>query len=395
MAKFGYQKVSVNNDKEKRRRRILLVIRWPVGGIRTFMRYVYSRFDPQKYEFTLLAPEVDELKVLLNNLDSLNIKCKPVEDRPSMARFAGVTVNEILRGHFDLIHSHGLISGISAALGALLSGTPHILTLHDLFLDKQFEGYSGRLRKLGISLALLQPDVIHNVSYDAKTNMLSKTFFAKRIQHRLVVIPHGIETSLFFNAKGRNLRRDLNLPQNTFLIGFFGRFMSPKGFKYLVDAIEMLHKRPGLPRKPVVIAVGEGGFQSREKREIIKRGLEKYFVFMPFIPDISSVIKGMDVVAMPSVWEACGLLAMETLVAGVPLISTSCMGLREVVAKTPSRVVPPANSDAFANALIDEMVNNTTENSMQYAGYAAKRFDVKDESEELEKLYGFFHGKKY
>lgn len=395
MAKFGYQKVSVNNEKEKRRRRILLVIRWPVGGIRTFMRYVYSRFDPQKYDFSLVAPEVDELKVLLNDLGSLNIKCKPVEDRPSKARFAGVTVNEILRGHFDLIHSHGLISGISAALGALLSGTPHILTLHDLFLDKQFEGYSGRLRKLGISLALLQPDVIHNVSYDAKTNMLSKTFFAKRIQHRLVVIPHGIETRHFFNARGRNLRKDLNLPQNTFLIGYFGRFMSPKGFKYLVDAIERLHQKNGLPRKPVVIAVGEGGFQSREKRDIIKRGLEKYFVFMPFMPDISSVIKGMDVVAMPSVWEACGLLAMETLVAGVPLISTSCMGLREVVSKTPSRVVPPANSDAFANALIDEMVNNTTENSMQYAGYAAKRFDVRNESERLEKLYGLFDGKNY
>ena len=140
--------------------------------------------------------------------------------------------------------------------------------------------------------------------------------------------------------------------------------MSPKGFKYLVDAIEVLHKRNDLPSKPIVIAVGEGGFQSREKRDIVRRGLEKYFIFMPFMPDISSVLKGMDVVAMPSIWEACGLLAMETLVAGVPLISTSCMGLREVVAKTPSRVVPPANSEAFANALMDEMVNSTKKNSI-------------------------------
>ena len=157
---------------------------------------------------------------------------------------------------------------------------------------------------------------------------------------------------------------------------------------------DLLCKSKDLPRRPVVIAVGEGGFQSREKRDIVRRDLEGYFVFMPFISDISSVLKGMDVVAMPSVWEACGLLAMEAMVAGVPLISTSCAGLREVVKKTPSRVVLPADSDALANALIDEMVNSNIKNSVEYAGYAAKRFDVQKEAEKLEKLYGLLDSKK-
>jgi glycosyltransferase involved in cell wall biosynthesis len=86
---------------------------------------------------------------------------------------------------------------------------------------------------------------------------------------------------------------------------------------------------------------------------------------------------------------------METLVAGVPLIATSCVGLREVVDKTPSRVVPPANSEAFANALMDEMVNSTKKNSLRYAGYAAKRFDVQKEYEGLEKLFRLLDDKNY
>ena len=126
------------------------------------------------------------------------------------------------------------------------------------------------------------------------------------------------------------------------------------------------------------------------KKGYCKRGLEKYFVFMPFTPDISSVLKGMDVVAMPSVWEACGLLAMETMVAGVPLISTNCKGLREVVEKTPSRVVPPADSEAFAKALMDEMISGTKKNSIEYVGCALRRFDVQKEFEGLENLYGLY-----
>ena len=388
MDKPGHLIDPVKNDKGKRRQRILLVVRWPVGGIRTFMRYVYSRFDPLKYKFTIVAPEVEELSTLLKDLSDLQIQCITVERRPRLNRFALVISREILKGRYDLIHSHGLISGLCASVGALITRTPHILTLHDLFLRKQFEGTSGRLKKLGISLALLQPDILHTVSNDARDNLLNFSSLKKTIKKKVVVIPHGIETLRFLKAERRDLRTELNLPKNSFLIGFFGRFMSPKGFKYLVDAIEVLHKRNDLPSKPIVIAVGEGGFQSREKRDIVRRGLEEYFIFMPFMPDISSVLKGLDIVAMPSIWEACGLLAMETLVSGVPLISTSCLGLREVVEKTPSRVVFPANSKALADALMDEMVNSTKKNSLEYAGYASKRFDVQKESERLEKLYG-------
>ena len=41
-------------------------------------------------------------------------------------------------------------------------------------------------------------------------------------------------------------------------------------------------------------------------------------LFLPFVTNIASTLKGLDVVVMPSLWEACPLLAMETLVAGIP-----------------------------------------------------------------------------
>ena len=282
MDKHGPPLKFVKNDKKKRRRRILLVVRWPVGGIRTFMSYVYSRLDPHKYKFTIVAPEVEELNTLLEDLTDLHIQCITVERRPSLNRFAFAVSNALHNGRYDVVHSHGLTSGFCSSIGALVTGTPHILTLHDIFLKKQFEGTLGLLKKIGISIALLQPDIIHCVSHDALKNLLSFFHLTQSLKKNLIVIPHGIETSRFLKAKARDIRKELNLSSDTFLIGFFGRFMSQKGFKYLIDAIDLLYKESDLPKKPIVIAVGDGGFQSREKKGYYQKRPGRIFCFHTF-----------------------------------------------------------------------------------------------------------------
>ena len=76
-------------------------------------------------------------------------------------------------------------------------------------------------------------DTIHSVSHGAQDNLL---FYFPRLRKqtsKLVVIPNGIETKRFFIDDREDWRKQLDLSKGTFLIGFFGRFMAQKGFKYL------------------------------------------------------------------------------------------------------------------------------------------------------------------
>jgi glycosyltransferase involved in cell wall biosynthesis len=77
---------------------------------------------------------------------------------------------------------------------------------------------------------------------------------------------------------------------------------------------------------------------------------------------------------------------MEAMVAGVPVIGTSCVGLREVLRDTPARVVPARDSVALSKALITEMKNPTTAEARNFALKAASRFRVKERAAEIEKL---------
>ena len=372
---------------------VLLVVRWPVGGIRTFMRYVYQNFDPGKWRFTIIAPEVNEMHVLLDDLAEQDISLIPLKDTPSggASGFWAMTravSSQLAEKRFHLVHSHGFTSGMCAAIPALARRVPHMMTSHDVINESQFAGAKGALKKRAMALMLALIDKIQSVSHDAQDNLISYFPGLKKKKDKCVVIQNGIETERFLSAQPRDLRGELDLPPDTFLIGFFGRFMNQKGFRYLVEAMEILKNSDwDFFKNPLVITFGEGGFMNREKRSIHEKGLDDCFRFMPFTPNVASTIKGLDVVAMPSLWEACPLLPMEALVCGTPLIASDCIGLREVTMNSPTIQVPMHNSKAIAESILKIMKNSQKEKFLSFKPEASQSFDVKRQAKKLENIY--------
>lgn len=371
---------------EVRKKRILLVVRWPVGGIRTFMRYVYRAFDPNLYQFTILGPENSELNVLSNDLEGLDFDIMRVSEYPSSSEILYAASRLLFFGNYDLVHSHGFTSGICTALPAFLFNIPHILTSHDTLSSAQFSGFSGRIKKKIMGIALSMVSVIHSVSEDAQANLLEFFPALAGKSGKCIMLPNGIDSEHFVKAVPRDLRGELGIGEAVFLIGFLGRFLSLKGFIYLVDAIERLVLSEKLPKKPLVLAFGEGGFVREEKAALVVRGLDEYFLFLPFTPNVAGVIKGLDLLVMPSLSEACGLLAMETLVAGTPLITSDCIGLREVVRDTPAYMVPSRDSKALEEGIRLFMEKDMRQPFVDYAPKAAMRYDVATTAASLQAL---------
>jgi glycosyltransferase involved in cell wall biosynthesis len=375
------------------KKEVLLVVRWPVGGIRTFIRYVYRNFDPDQWRFTIIAPETSEMRVLLDDLEGLDISWVPVANSRAGGssgfwEMGRAVLGRLAKKRFHLVHSHGFTSGMCAAIPAFARRVPHLMTSHDVINASQFAGTKGILKKRAMALMLALIDKIHSVSQDAQNNLISYFPGLEKKEGKCVVIHNGIETERFLSATARDLHGELELPPDAFLIGFFGRFMNQKGFGYLVEAMEMLKTREtNLPKRPLVLAFGEGGFMNREKRAIHAKGLDDCFQFMPFTPNVASTIKGLNVVVMPSLWEACPLLPMEALVCGTPLIASDCIGLREVTQNSPTIQVPMHNSQAIADALSKIMQNLQKEKFVSFTQDASEIFDVKRQAESLENLY--------
>ena len=96
---------------------------------------------------------------------------------------------------------------------------------------------------------------------------------------------------------------------------------------------------------------------------------------MDSVEDPAPLIAGVDCVAMPSRSEAYGLLAAEVMALGVPLLASTCIGLREVTANTPSRTFPPQDPRLLANAIAAEIGDRSQLRAEKFASEALRRFD--------------------
>ena len=104
---------------------------------------------------------------------------------------------------------------------------------------------------------------------------------------------------------------------------------------------------------------------------------------------MASALKGVDLVAMPSRWEACGLLAMESLSAGVPIVGSNCEGLGEVLEGSPAKRVPVGDVRALVDALVEEIthLDRRTEAFRGYQPEAVERFAIERPARALADLY--------
>lgn len=363
---------------------ILLIIRWPVGGIQTYCKYVYSLplFDDCRFT-VVTTTEADEayFKTTFGaKLEALH--------RLEEQDFSAAGVLRIARrgSRPHLIHAHGFSSGILGVPTKLLLGVPLILTSHDILQDSQFAGLGGMVKKLALGAALRISTRVNVVGHDAAENLRSY-FPGACSDQKMSVILNGIDVERFSESKVRDLRGELNLPQGTLIMGFFGRFMTQKGFRYILDMLE--HQRERLSGPVHVVCFGWGGFIREEQADINRRGLNSWFSFMPATQDMPQALKGCDVVLMPSLWEAMPLLAMEAFVAGAPLIATSCIGLKEVCVGTPAILCAPADSVSLLEGVNTFFRERATREAQaeQYRAEAVRRFDRKRTAESLKELY--------
>ena len=364
---------------------ILMSALQPRGGIRTFFRYVYGNEAFSDFAFTLVAPDEDLSAFLNEFLPADRIAVVPAESGKFsfMAQLRKLAAD----GDFDLVHSHGFSAGILSELALAGKRIPHLMTAHDVFTQAQFVGARGFLKRLIMGLVFKHIDGIHAVTEGAGNNLMR--FFPVISADRVHGILHGVDTLFFRDGEAEDLKSGLGLGAETPLIGFFGRFMGQKGFRLIVDALKRIHDGRLLPVTPHVATFGWGGFVREDYAYLESLGLKDYFHQLPQTNNMPAAIKGVDMVAMPSRWEACGLLAMESLAAGVPIIGSNCEGLNEVLEGSPAKRLPVGDVQALVEAITDEINNlgERRETFLKYQPEAVERFSIDRPAKALADLY--------
>ncbi|TVM33450.1 glycosyltransferase family 1 protein [Oceanidesulfovibrio marinus] len=360
---------------------ILIVARWPLGGIRTYIRYTYGHVS-ETCRITIVAPETHELQALRQ--DAARLGAELVTCGDGCARIAKAVHTELRRTSYSIVHSQGFISAATSYPACRLAGVPNVLTLHGILEERLLSGWKGSMKRAALSSIVRRLDGIHAVSNDILKNVENDIPGLRQDHPPRTVIENGIDTAWFAGCRltHASLRHELGIADHEFVFGFLGRMMPQKGFDILMDAAGMLAAEN---RRFRILAAASGDYVRESCEKIRCRGLYDLFTIIPFQADPRRVYAAVDTLVMPSRWEAWGLVAVEALCSGTPLIASSCLGLRESLANTPAVMVPPENPQALADAMRAAMDTrrDTSARSQAFTAEACARFDSRKSTNRL------------
>ena len=340
--------------------------------------------DPQRFRNYLVCPgplleafgkdwQVGDAKALALTLES-----------PFQWSAARRFINYLRSEKIDVVHAHMIRAAAAAVPLARIAGVPVVIhTCHGReawrkkWLSRQY-WYDRRITAWSHATVA--------VSESTRDFLLKEKKLDAR---KVVVIRNGRHLTGFVPDLQRRqaLRHDLGIASDDPIVGVFGRLEEQKGHRYLIEALpKVLEKVPALH----VLFAGDGSMRAELEASVRSLGLERCVHFLGYRQDWMNWMEVSDVVALPSLYEGMPLVPIEAGAMAKPVVATAVDGTCEVVVDGESGVlVPPAHSEALADALIALLQDPERQRALGEAGARRARdlFSLEQQVRETATLY--------
>jgi alpha-maltose-1-phosphate synthase len=349
------------------------------GGVETLVHELAFRMRRRGEDVEVFASDlVDEehwvrRDDLRSSVDGIPVHRYPVYKRliPGLTMPLIVGLMSGLGDHRpDLVHSHSHRYGhvLESAAEASRLGVPSVITAHYHPALREHSGlHRGLLRAQDVLFgvtAYRHADAIIAMT-ERERQLLAEFAPAKQVR----VIPSGIDLTQWTDSAtpGALPPKLPSLPPHYLL--YTGRIAKNKGLPLLFDSVARI---PASERIPLVLMGGDWGMRPQLELQARRLGIDREVVWLGHIDDMvtyRAVFRGAAAFVLPSEWEALGLVLLEAMAAGVPIVATAVGGVPEVLDEgRAGRLVPYGDPDSLASALRDLLGSSELRTALIAAG---------------------------
>jgi glycosyltransferase involved in cell wall biosynthesis len=217
------------------------------------------------------------------------------------------------------------------------------------------------------------------ISQSVKKSLMKYELVPER---KISIVYNGIDFNKFnesYISKGYNQGKKLT-------IGTVCRLERQKGLKYLLLAMRLI-----LTKFPDTILeiIGEGSLEPELKLLSKKLGISNSVIFFGKFANVIPFYKRMDIFVLPSIYEGFGIVILEAMASGIPIVATNIEGIKEVIVNEISGLlVSPKNPDDLACAILQIIENRQLREKLIDEGIKrARLFDIDEHVKSLDNLY--------
>jgi phosphatidylinositol alpha-mannosyltransferase len=344
------------------------------GGVQVHVRALTERLQARGHEVVVVTP-------VAGPADDAYVR---VAGRPLRVPYQGTVapvcfsvssirrIGAVLRAFRpELVHAHEPIAPSTAMVATLRAGVPIVATFHS---------HVERSRLFDAAAPLLRI-VSRRIAVRIAVSEASARFIGDRLEGEFRIVPNGVDVEAF--ARGTP-PADVPLGRRMLWVG---RLDPQKGFGVAVGAFARL--APEFPDLHLLVA-GDG--RDRDAVEGLPPGVRSRVVMLGTVPHglLPAYHAAADAFVAPALGqESFGMVLVEAMAAGVPVVASDIAGYREVVHhEEDGLLVPPGDSEALGFAIRRVLQDPDLSARLRRAGRArAERYSWDVVTDQIEAIY--------
>jgi 1,2-diacylglycerol 3-alpha-glucosyltransferase len=264
-------------------------------------------------------------------------------------------VLDSLPGSFDVVHIHTpFVAHYAAIRFARRTNIPCVATYHTFFEEYLHHYVPVLPRSLSRLLArgFTRSQCAAVQALIAPSEPMRAVLADYGVTTPIHVLPTGLAADRFNSGDGHAFRERAGIAAERPLVTYIGRVAHEKNIAFLVQMFrEVLRSVP----EALLVIAGEGPARESLRSQVAALGLERQVHFAGYLARDSALLDcyaAADVFVFASRTETQGLVLLEAMAQGAPVVSTAELGTRSILVPGSGALVVPEERDAFAAAVV-------------------------------------------
>lgn len=365
---------------ENRPIRVAQIIgKWLGGGVESVVMNYYRNIDRNKIQFDFICDN-DSTNIPYAEIESLGGKVILISPYQKVIKYHKELKRVLKEGNYKIVHSHINTLSVFSLFAAKCAGVP-VRIAHSHSTTNKKEKNKNLMKQL------LRPfSKVFATDYMCCSELAGRWLFGNKEYDKgnVYLLNNAIDLDKFKydEVVRRKKRKELNIDDDTLVIGHVGRFVEQKNHRFLIDIFNEVHKQN---ENSNFLLVGQGPLMEEIKEKVKSLGLEDCVKFLGQRNDISELYQAFDVFCLPSLYEGLPVVGVEAQATGLLCLFSDDMTKETKILESTKFLSLEQDAKEWTEILLKSIEDFKRKDTT--IEFFNNGFDIKKEVEKIEKYY--------
>lgn len=350
--------------------------KWNGGGVESVVMNYYRHIDRNKIQFDFVCDN-DSTDIPYKEIEELGGKVILIPPYQKIFKYHKELKKVLENGNYKIVHSHLNALSVFSLYAAKCADIP-IRIAHSHSTTNKVEW------KKNIIKQILRPFAkVFATDYMCCSELAGRWLFGNREYDsgNVYLLNNAIDLEKFkYDEEIRKkIRKELNIDDNTLVIGNVGRFVAQKNHDFLIDIFSEFNKEN---ENSILVLIGQGPLEQKIKNKVEQMHLSDKVFFLGQINNVNELYQSFDLFLFPSLYEGLGMVLIEAQCSGMKCIASTEVPYSAKVTENLEFIDLKEPTKVWKEKMSVNLTRRNFDKEIEKAGY-----NIRKESKKLEKKY--------